>query len=45
MTAVFYGRAHLAGIEPGSRIRLSGIVGIGSDGHPAMINPSYELLR
>ncbi|HEX8007983.1 MAG TPA: hypothetical protein VF482_16320, partial [Trebonia sp.] len=45
LTAVFYGRAHIAGIEPGTRIRLHGTVGIGADGHPAMINPGYELLR
>ena len=44
LTAVFYGRAHIAGLEPGSQIRLRGMVGIGHDGHPAMINPSYELL-
>ena len=29
---------------PGTRIRLHGTVGIGADGHPAMINPAYELL-
>jgi hypothetical protein len=45
LTAVFYGRAHIAGMEPGSRIRLRGIVGIGNDGRAAMIDPSYELLR
>jgi hypothetical protein len=45
LTAVFYGRAHIAGMEPGSQIRLRGMVGIGHDGHPAMINPAYELLR
>jgi amino acid transporter len=45
LTAVFYGRAHIAGLEPGSRIRLHGMVGIADDGRPAMINPSYELLR
>ena len=45
LTAVFYGRAHIAGLEPGTQIRLRGMVGIGDDGHPAMINPAYELLR
>jgi hypothetical protein len=45
LTAVFYGRAHITGVEPGTRIRLHGTVGIGADGHPAMINPAYELLR
>jgi hypothetical protein len=44
LTAVFYGRAHIAGLEPGSRIRLHGMVAIADDGRPAMINPSYELL-
>ena len=44
LTAVFYGRAQITGVEPGTRIRLHGAVGIGADGHPAMINPAYELL-
>jgi amino acid transporter len=44
LTALFYGRTHIAGVQPGSRIRLHGMVGIGADGHPAMINPRYELL-
>jgi amino acid transporter len=44
ITALFYGRAHIAGLEPGQRIRLHGMVGIGDDGRPAMINPGYELL-
>ena len=45
MTAVFYGRTQIAGIEPGRRIRLHGMVGIDQDGHPAMINPACEPLR
>jgi hypothetical protein len=44
LTAVFYGRAHIAGLEPGRQVRLRGMVGIGDDGRPAMINPAYELL-
>ena len=44
LTALFYGRAQIAGIEPGRRIRLCGVVGIGIDGRPAMVNPRYELL-
>lgn len=44
LTALFYGRAHIAGIEPGRQIRLRGTVDIGADGRPAMINPGYELL-
>ena len=27
------------------RIRLHGVVGIGGDGRPTMVNPRYELLR
>jgi hypothetical protein len=37
--------AHIAGMEPGRRIRLHGMVGIGGDGRPTMVNPRYELLR
>jgi hypothetical protein len=44
LTALFYGRAHIAGIEPGRRIRLHGMVGTGDGGRPTMINPRYELL-
>jgi hypothetical protein len=44
LTAVFYGRAHMAGLEPGTQVRLHGMVGIGGDGRPAMINPAYELV-
>ena len=44
LTAVFYGRAQIAGLEPGRRIRLRGMVGIGADGRPAMVNPAYDLL-
>jgi amino acid transporter len=44
LTALFLGRAHIAGIEPGARIRLHGTVGIGADGRPVMTNPAYELL-
>jgi amino acid transporter len=45
LTAVFYGRTHITGLEPGSQIRLRGMVGIGKDGRPAMINPAYDLVR
>ena len=44
LTAVFYGRTHIPGLEPGHRVRLPGMVGIGNDGRPAMINPAYDLL-
>jgi hypothetical protein len=44
LTAVFYGRDHIPGLEPGRQVRLRGMVGIGDDSRPAMINPGYELL-
>jgi hypothetical protein len=44
LTAVFYGHAQIAGLESGCRIRLRGMVGIGADGRPAMVNPAYDLL-
>ncbi len=44
ITAVFLGRAHITGLEPGNRIRLAGKVSIGADGRPTMMNPAYELL-
>jgi hypothetical protein len=44
LTALFYGRQHIAGVEPGTKIRLNGAFGI-RDGQPAMINPNYVLLR
>jgi hypothetical protein len=45
LTAVFYGRTHITGLEPGSQVRLHGMVGIGKDGRLAMINPAYHLVR
>ena len=44
LTAVFYGRARIAGLQPGRQVRLRGMVGIGDDGRPAMVNPAYELI-
>jgi len=44
LTAVFLGRSHIAGMDPGNRIRLEGKVGVAADGRPTMINPAYELL-
>ena len=41
--ALFYGRSRIPGVEPGSKLRLHGNVGI-RDGNPAMINPAYELI-
>ena len=43
ITALFYGRTHIPGVEPGSRIQLHGRVGIREPG-TVMINPAYELL-
>jgi amino acid transporter len=43
LTAMFYGRTHIPGVEPGARVRLEGKVAMRA-GHPAMINPAYELL-
>jgi hypothetical protein len=38
LTALFYGRSHIAGVEPGAKIRLTGAFGI-RGGLPGMINP------
>jgi len=43
LTALFYGRSHIAGLMCGSRVRLKGTVGI-KDGAPVMVNPAYELI-
>jgi len=43
LTALFYGRSHIAGVICGSRVRFRGAVGI-RHGRPVMINPAYELL-
>jgi len=43
LTVLFYGRSHIAGVYCGSRLRLSGRIGI-ENGRPVMINPAYELL-
>ncbi|MBV9857985.1 MAG: amino acid permease [Streptosporangiaceae bacterium] len=43
LTAMFYGRTHIPGVEPGSKLRLHGKVHV-RDGRPTMINPAYELL-
>ena len=42
LTAMFYGRTHIPGVEPGARLRLKGKVSIREDG-PVMINPAYQL--
>ena len=43
LTALFYGRSHIAGLMCGSRVRFRGPVGI-KDGAPVMVNPAYELI-
>ena len=43
LTALFYGRKHIPGVECGGRLRLHGTVGI-RNGRPVMINAVYELL-
>ena len=42
LTALFYGRTHIPGIEPGTSLRLRGQV-TDSSGGKIMINPAYEL--
>ncbi len=43
ITALFYGRTHIPGMEPGSMIQLRGRVGVKDTGI-VMVNPAYELL-
>jgi hypothetical protein len=43
LTVLYYGRSRIAGIDCGSRLRLTGRVGA-ADGKPVMINPAYQLL-
>jgi amino acid transporter len=43
LTAFFYGRSHIPGLDCGSRVRLKGAVGL-KDGSPVMTNPAYELV-
>jgi hypothetical protein len=43
LTALFYGRSHIPGLDCGSRVRFRGQVGM-RDGEPVMINPAYELV-
>ena len=41
ITAVFYGRTHIPGLEPGSKVRLRGTISTSKTGM-VMINPAYE---
>jgi RecG-like helicase len=43
LTALFYGRKQIPGLQPGTRIRLSGPVGM-RERRLVMVNPAYELL-
>jgi hypothetical protein len=43
ITALFYGRTHIPGVEPGSRMQLRGRVGV-REGGAVMVNPAYEIL-
>jgi amino acid transporter len=43
LTALFYGRSHIPGLDPGAKVRFTGQVGT-RGGEPIMINPAYELL-
>jgi amino acid transporter len=43
LTALFYGRTHITGLQPGNNVQLRGPVSI-TTGGPVMINPAYELL-
>ncbi len=43
MRLLFFGRTRIPGIEPGSRVRVTGTVGE-YKGHLALANPRYELL-
>jgi hypothetical protein len=43
VTALFYGRTHIPGVETGSKILLRGRVGIREAGL-VMVNPAYELI-
>jgi hypothetical protein len=43
LTALFYGRSHIAGVYCGSRLRISGRIGT-EHGRSVMTNPAYQLL-
>jgi len=43
LTAMFYGRSHIPGLNPGAKVRLTGRVGI-RGAEAVMVNPAYELL-
>jgi len=43
LTALFYGRPYIPGMDCGGRVRFRGRVSF-HDGQPVMINPAYELI-
>jgi amino acid transporter len=43
LTALFYGRSHIPGLDPGAKVRFTGQVGMRGN-VAVMINPAYELL-
>jgi amino acid transporter len=43
LTAMFYGRSHIPGLDPGAKVRFTGQVGFRGK-EAIMINPAYELL-
>ncbi|MDQ1287326.1 MAG: hypothetical protein QG622_891 [Actinomycetota bacterium] len=43
LNIVWLGRRHIAGVEPGRRVRVHGMV-TESEGNRAMFNPRYELV-
>ncbi len=43
LTAMFYGRSYIPGLDPGARVRLTGQVGTRGKAM-VMVNPAYELL-
>ena len=43
LTALFYGRSYIPGLDPGAKVRFTGQVGMRGN-VAVMINPAYELL-
>jgi amino acid transporter len=43
LTALFYGRSHIPGLDPGAKVRFTGQIGW-RGGDAVMVNPAYELL-
>ena len=43
LTALFYGRSYIPGMDCGGRVRFRGRVSL-HEGQPVMINPAYELI-